>query len=179
MISITLETSCLDFDKPELGELELLAKNKKVELWVEEVSKQEKEKWENKKKDKILQWIDNNTKINPITHMEIRTEIDFKNCIKHCIDFSKIYIKVAGIHSQEHKDQKKFRKLKFNNEENLRADWYICTMHILKGRDYFVTLDKKGFIGYDKQEKFEKTFDTKFRLLDNNFINELKELVKC
>ncbi len=63
MITITLDTSCLNPDYSELRELELLKKKGKIELYAEIHTETEKLRWNNDvKRNKIIQWIRKHTK---------------------------------------------------------------------------------------------------------------------
>ncbi len=178
MIKITLETSSLDLNCQELKELETIRNNGKIELYVQYSSLIEKLDWDSKKIGDILKWIARNTIVDIYSYRKNLNEMknvtvnQFFNNLK---DYVRINKQVMKIHSDYLKDLRHFRKLNLDNEINLRSDFDILAQHIHNKRDYFVTMDKTGFIKYGKKEKFENEFDIKIRLLNKDFINELKK----
>jgi len=174
-ISITLDTSCLHPDYPELEILASLEREGKVILFTEIVTELETLNWpDEEKKKKIIRWMQLYAKqhISPIhTAEELSLALE-----KYC----DIHDKVVAIHSPEYRSYKNLHKLPSKKYLSKRNDWKICTYHILSNRDFFVTKNKNDFIGKKdekKKEKFEKKFNTKIRFLDENFIKELKEIV--
>lgn len=179
MIKITLDTSCLDLINPELKELKKLRKDGKIELYVQYSSLIEKLDWNSKKIDEILKWIARNTIVDIYSYRKNLNEmknVTVNQFFKNLKDYVGINKKVMKIHSDYLKDLGHFRKLKLANEVNLRSDFDILAQHIHNKRDYFVTMDKKGFINCGKKGKFENEFNIKIRLLNKDFINELNNL---
>ena len=92
----------------------------------------------------------------------------------------KVFGKVRGIHSPEYSGESFFKTLSKGKQISMWNDWSILTYHILNRRDFFVTMDKRGFINNGKKEKFEEEFkEHGLRIMELNeeFIKELKVLV--
>jgi len=181
MITITLDTSCLDLRYPELHELKELKDKSQIELWMELDTEYEKEQWENIGiKNEVLLWMYSNVRCEKYAYEipEGRTLEDVEPF--GLSEFEEIYKKVRAIHSPEFKRLKRLEFLKTSKKRiNKHIDWTILTLHILRKRDFFVTKDSKGFINNGKKEKFETEFGIQIRKLDQKFIDELKEKTRC
>jgi len=171
MITITLDTSCLDLRYPELHELKKLKDKGQIELWMEQDTQYEKEQWKNigLKNDAIL-WMWSNLRCKKYAY-EIphgRTIEDVELWSQS--EYEKTFKKVREIHSPE------FKRLK-QLPQNKYFDWTILTYHILRKRDFFVTKDTSDFIDDGRKEKFENEFGIQIRELNQEFLNELKEKI--
>lgn len=178
IVSITLDTSVLFFEDPLWEELTQLRKEGNVDLFIELDSIMEKQNYENiKKKIEDLRKIGANT-----IHEGYAYKIPERKKLNDVLpwtmkEYQKIYDKVRVIHSPEYENLSTLTEIKKGNKiVNKHIDWDIMTLHILRGRDYFLTNDKWGFINGGRKEKFEKKFKIKVRVLDECFIKELKSL---
>jgi|GEM_PF-2897470 len=180
MIEITLDTSCLDPDYPELEELALLKSNGKIRLYAEIASEVEKENWENEaKRKKILRWMKLSTEsYNPVRSVpKDKTYWDMVSWSEK--EDWETFTKIAKIHSPEFKNLQNLRELSHEKSYNKQIDWKICKFHKLCKRNYFVTRDKSGFIGKndEKAKRFKEELDIEIRFLDTEFISELKTIL--
>ncbi len=167
MITITLETSCLHLEYPELHELKKLKDEGHVELWIEPETEWEKMQWENTvERKKTLRWMRSNLKWVYV----------YKDHQLNPSEFQKTLEKVVAIHSPKSKGQEKTKNPK--KAINKLFDCQILTIHILLRRDFFVTRDFKGSINNCKKERFESEFGIQVRKLDQAFINELKGIIE-
>jgi len=176
MIIVTLDTSCLNPNHPELDELAKLSLDGKITLYFEIPSEVETDKWKEwrgeEKKRKMLWWKNLYTKQHDIVFKKGETPplTDPK--------YDKIFKKVKEIHSPLLGVTYNFEDLSERNQKRVWVDWKLCAEHIYYGGDYFVTKNKTEFIDDGRKEKFETTFPTKIRLLNKDFIDELKEIAR-
>ena len=177
MFKITLDTCCLDSNNLELAELKKLKDEGHIELWIELESEYEKQQLKNiSKKLNDISWINRNVNKPPYAY-EIPDGKNLDDVIGWTNDeFSEIIKKIREIHSPEFTKLANFKNLKINKKMNKWTDWKILAFHVLNKRDYFVTIDEKGFIKDGRKEKFESTFNIQIRKLDDKFISELKSL---
>ncbi|HUS98934.1 MAG TPA: hypothetical protein VMY59_01275 [Candidatus Thermoplasmatota archaeon] len=176
MIEITLDTSCLDPDYPELEELSFLKTKGKIRLYTEIASEVEIEKWENEvKRKKMLLWMELNTEsYNPARCVpKGKTYWDMVAWSEK--EDLEVWRKIAKIHSPEFKIFHNLGKKSYNKQ----VDWKICKYHKLCKRDYFVTKDITGFIGKngEKAKRFKDELGINIRFLNSKFINELKQII--
>jgi len=177
MKEITLDTSCLHPDYPELDDLALLKRNGKIRLYAEIASEVETKKWGNEiKRKKILRWLELYTEsYNPVKCVPRgKTYWDMVSWSEK--EDWEVFKKIAKIHSPDFKNLRGLSPEKICNKQ---IDWKICKFHKLCKRDYFVTRDISGFIGknYEKVRKFKDELEINIKFLDYNFINELKQIL--
>ena len=171
MITMSLDTSCLNPKYPELDELARLSCESKIIIYFEipgeiETLALEKEDM----REQLIRWVRLYTKQHSTTFKVGETPplADKK--------YNEILTKVREIHTPGIGKTLKIEDLNENNEDSFRVDCKLCALHIYFGGQYFVTNDKKGFIKQGRKEKFEKAFDIKIRLLNREFIDELEKL---
>jgi hypothetical protein len=172
MITMSLDTSCLNPKYSELDELAKLSLDGKIIIYFEIPGEVETMALLNKgMKEQLLRWVGLYTQHHHTTFKAGETPpLADKR-------YGEILHKVIEIHSPELGKTYTHEDLSGTNQNSMRVDCKLCAMHIFFGSQYFVTNDKKGFINQGKKEKFEKTFNIKIRVLNRGFIDELKQLI--
>ena len=160
-----------------LNELSQLVTKNKIEIWVQKSSFEELERWETKKlKNQMIDWIKKYANIDTnsytIQPKDDETVETLLNKIKERANKSE---QIKKIHSPKNRYPAPFENLNDSKKLRIRGDVDAFEKHIFNNRDYFVTLDLKDFIKNNRREEFEKKFGTKIRLLNQDFINELKK----
>lgn len=177
MINITFDTSCYEKKSFELFEkLKKLQDESLIKMWHEGLSVIETDRWTSVDKDKIMSLfhthsdVKSNAYFVPI-ELADNPEISLKYAEKQLgyrvKELGEIHSKIDSIKHPEG----------FGGKTGLNKyiDGKLLALHIVRGRDFFVTKDERGFIKYGKQEKLEKAFlNLKIRILDEEFVTELK-----
>ena len=103
MITITLDTSCLHLEYPELHELKKLKDECHIELWIEAETEWEKIQWENiVRREEMLSWMRSNLNLRYV----------YKDHQLNPSEYQKTYDKVKAIHSPKLKGQRQSKKPK-------------------------------------------------------------------
>lgn len=180
MIKLTLDTSCFDKKSiPLLYELAKFQKNGLVDVRHEPYSESEKERWVNPDKEKII----------ALFHEFSKFKSDACSIPINIIDNpKKSYVFVEKqrgyTFKKSHEIHTKIDQLTYpegflgRKNINKYIDNKILALHIVRGRDMFLTKDKMLFRKDQKYKLIEKEFpNIKIRLLNEESVRELKELV--
>jgi len=175
MINLTLDTSCFEKNSVELiKELKTL-ENRGIKVWHELYSEIETDRWINKGKDEIKELFHSHSNVKldssfiPSDIQEPQEILKFLEQKQgYTLDeLHKVHVKIDRILHSEGFHGKNIR--------NKYIDGKLLAKHIVRKRDIFVTKDY-GFIKNNKKEKLEREFpNIKIRILDVDFIKELKE----
>ncbi len=174
--TITLDTNTINLDNPVLKILTEMVKKGVIEIYVDDYQFIEICKWNNKKRDNIIEWVNRYTKT-PIEAFSLAEEVKFPAEINSGLDKEQnIELQVRQIHSSEVKSLEFCKLSKY-------VDFRILTTHIKNGRAYFVTNNSRDYIDFGKEkDKKRKQFENKFqgisiRELNIKFIDDLKKLI--
>ena len=194
MMKITLDTSCMDDSVKDLRDNLVSMQNKKqIQLYMDQEPFEEKQNWCSEqlkthlKKLEQLSWMLSNVNSDDMYAKEIPEGCSLEDVLTNNIEeIGKIYKKVRNIHSPEFRDDKikHFRDLSDKKQINKYNDWMILSKHIIKKRDFFVTLNTTDFI-YDGKNDRRKIFQDEFkeyglkiRELNKDFLKELGGIIK-
>lgn len=181
MIKLTLDTSCFDKESESLfNELAKLQDDGLIDAWHELYTEIEKDRWISHDKERIMKLFYSFSKFKSdacTVPMEIAEDP------QKSFEYVE---KQRGYTTKElHEIHKKIDQIVypegFHGEKivNKYVDNKILALHIVRGRDIFVTKDAVLFKKDKKYKLIEKEFPSiKIRLLNNEFIRELEEIVK-
>jgi len=166
MLKLTLDTSCFGVDSKELEELMKICEDGKIIIQLSPITLDEMTRDHPKKLKQYVEYL------RLIKEPEIQETKEFEEIANRAI----------SIHSSPTTDERLIQKMTNPDEfvkytlkhESTFNDVDIFAFHVITKGDFFVTKDERGFIRGGKKELFENKFNTKVRLLDKNFIEELK-----
>lgn len=182
MITITLDTSCIDQKAiPFLNQLRALQDQNKIRMFMVMDSFWEKHQYQNRiRKLEDLAWMLSNVDDEDQYAVKIPEGKTIDDVQPFDIDkYQNIYRRVRAIHSPEFRGKKlkNLTLLKVKKQINKHHDWKILTKHILSSRDYFITLNTNDFINHGRKDAFKGEFNIEIRELNQKFINELKGIL--
>lgn len=187
MIKLTLDTSCFDKQSEKLiNELNNLQEEGLIEIWHETYVEIEKEDWISTNKTAVMNQLHSVSKskhdafpvpANIMGDLEKLQEYIERQQGYTCEELHKIHSEI---------DRIVYPEIVYTNQEeyydkhlvNKYLDNKMLALHIVRKRDIFVTKDKVLFREDEKYKKIEKKFSTKVRLFNQDFIRELKELIR-
>jgi len=181
IIELTLDTCCYSKKTESLvRDLKELEKQGLIHLYYERWSKTEMDNWKGPAKPSIIHLMNVTSKCkNDACAIPAEIEGDINKKWEHLE-------KIRGFSSKEKKEI--FTKVnKIINPAGLDGkkmlnkygDARILAYHILRNRDIFVTLDEIAFFHNGKNRILEEEFPRlKIRMLNNELINEIKEMTK-
>ncbi len=172
MITLTLDTSCFEAGCKDLEQLMKMCEEGKVDLQISQETEMEIVRSTIKKLREYGEYL---RLVDTLREDDVSDMTVFNNIAKEALKIlsGEIDPKVAQRVVSSPEEWMKYG----NKHRNDCIDVDIFALHVLSGANFFVTRDAKGFIGGGRKEKFEKKFNTKIRLLDINFIEELRLLL--
>ncbi len=159
MVKINLDSSCFGKDSECLEELIKICKNNNIILQVAPQTAKEILKPSLSMFKKIRNFFE---------------YIKFLDEYPDSKELDDIVIRALKIHSSP--DKRAEPDKIFESFLRRNSDAEIFAHHISNKGDFFVTNDESGFITDRRKEKFEKQFNTKVRLLNDDFIVELQSM---